>query len=437
MNVAGTMNCVATRDADRHAKDPGHCENDRRMKIYEVGGAVRDRLLQRPVQDRDWVVVGATAEEMLALGYRQVGKDFPVFLHPKTQEEYALARTERKTAKGYTGFTVNSATGVTLEEDLARRDLTINAMALDADGTLIDPYHGARDLALGVLRHVTPAFVEDPLRVLRVARFAARFNFTVAPETLALMRELATSGELETLAPERIWTELERALGEPHPERCVEVLRECAALATLLPEVDRLFGVPQRADHHPEIDTGVHLLLCLQQAAAKHAGTRVRFAVLVHDLGKGTTSVDVLPRHIGHEERSVALAQELCERLRVPNDYRALGLLVARYHTTIHRALELRPKTVLELLESTDALRRPERFAEVLLACEVDAQGRTGKQTESYPQRERLLAALAVIQTVDPRALVAEGHSGEALKNRIRQARLEALTAWLEAQEQI
>ncbi len=397
------------------------------MKIYRVGGAVRDRLLGLPIVDCDWVVVGAGEEEMLALGYRRVGKDFPVFLHPRTQDEYALARTERKQGRGYTGFIVDTARGVTLEQDLARRDLTINAMAEDADGRLIDPYGGQRDLSAGVLRHVTEAFAEDPLRTLRVARFAARLDFEVAPETQALMREITASGELATLTPERVWRELERALGEPHPARFFEVLRDCGALAVVLPEVDALFGVPQPAQHHPEIDCGAHLLLCLGQAVRFGASLRVRFAVLTHDLGKGTTPAAMLPRHLGHEDRSVSLLNALCARLRVPQACRELAVIVAREHTNVHRGLELRHSTLIDLFERMDVFRRPERFDEILLACEIDARGRAGLEDRDYPQAARLRRAFELARAVDVAPLVAAHGAGPKIKGLLREARIAAL----------
>ena len=397
------------------------------MQVYRVGGYVRDRLLGVPTVDCDWVVVGASEDEMLAQGFRRVGKDFPVFLHPETHEEYALARTERKHGTGYTGFTVDAARSVTLEEDLARRDLTINAMAEDADGSLIDPYHGRSDLEQGILRHVTAAFVEDPLRALRVARFAARFDFTVAPETMALMAAITASGELATLTPERVWRELERALGERYPQRFFTVLRECGALRVVLPEVDALFGVPQPAHHHPEIDCGAHLLLCLEQAALHGANGRVRFAVLTHDLGKATTPPARLPQHIGHEERSVDLLLALCARLRVPQAHRELATLVARHHTNVHRALELRPGTLVDLLDKVDAWRRPERFEEMLLACEIDARGRAGLDNAPYPQAARMRWAARHARTVDVAALVARHGPGPQIRQLLRDARVAAL----------
>ncbi|MEQ8233590.1 MAG: multifunctional CCA addition/repair protein, partial [Gammaproteobacteria bacterium] len=387
----------------------------------------RDGLLGRPVKDRDWVIVGGSEEALLALGYRKVGADFPVFLHPETHEEYALARTERKTGHGYKGFATTAA-GVTLNEDLARRDFTINAMARDADGVLHDPYGGARDLDAGVLRHVTAAFAEDPLRILRGARFAARFDFTIADETLALMRDMVASGELATLAPERVWQELARALDEPHPQRFVTVLRDCGALAALLPEIDCLFGVPQPARYHPEIDTGEHVLLALAQAARWHAPQVVRFAVLVHDLGKGVTPVEKLPSHHGHDVAGVPLIEALSARLRVPREHRELACLVSKLHIRAHRAQEMKAAALLRFLEEADALRRPERFDQMLLACAIDATGRAGLADEPYPQAERLQRAAAVAAGVDARALAAEGLRGPALGDALRAARREALT---------
>jgi tRNA nucleotidyltransferase (CCA-adding enzyme) len=406
------------------------------VKVYRVGGYVRDRLLGVPTVDCDWVVVGAAEDEMLAQGFRRVGKDFPVFLHPETHEEYALARTERKHGTGYTGFSVDAARGVTLEQDLARRDLTINAMAEAADGSLIDPYHGRADLERGILRHVTGAFVEDPLRALRVARFAARFDFRVAPETVALMSAITASGELATLTPERVWRELERALGERYPQRFFTVLRECGALRVVLPEVDALFGVPQPAHHHPEIDCGTHLLLCLEQAARMLANGRVRFAVLTHDLGKATTPRSRLPQHIGHEERSARLLQELCGRLRIPQAHRELATLVAQHHTNVHRALELRPRTLVDLLDKVDAWRRPERLEEMLLACEIDARGRAGREDSSYPQAARMRWAARHARAVDVAALVALHGAGPHIRQLLHDARVAALksapTDWLD-----
>ena len=405
------------------------------MQIYEVGGCVRDALLGRPVNDRDWVVVGATPEQMLAAGFRPVGKDFPVFLHPQTHEEHALARTERKTAPGYHGFLFHAAPEVTLEQDLARRDLTINAIARAADGTLIDPFGGQRDLADRVLRHVGPAFAEDPVRILRVARFAARFDgFRIADETRALMRSMVEAGEVDALVPERVWQELARGLMEAAPSRMIEALRDCGALARLLPELDRLWGVPQRADHHPEVDTGVHMLLVIHAAARLGAALPARWAALLHDLGKGETPADVLPRHIGHEMRSVALARAVCERLRVPADCRDAALLAAREHGNIHRALDLGAAALLRLLERCDALRRPALLAQVLDACEADHHGRAGLADRPYPQRHRLLQALAAAQQVDAGAVAAQADDngpqrGERIAQAVHQARAAAIRA--------
>ena len=410
------------------------------MKIYMVGGAVRDALLGLPVQDRDWVVIGATPEQMLAQGYLPVGRDFPVFLHPETREEYALARTERKSGRGYRGFVVDAAPDVTLEEDLARRDLTINAIAEDVDGisarALFDPYFGHRDLQARVLRHVSEAFREDPVRILRVARFAARFaDFSVAPETMQLMREMVDAGEADHLVPERVWQELARGLMEAQPPRMFAVLRSCGALAVLLPEVERLWGVPQRAEYHPEVDTGVHLMMVLAMAARLNAPLGVRFACLTHDLGKGTTPADMLPRHIGHEQRSAQLLRGVCERLRVPVDCRELADVVAREHGNIHRSGELNAAAVLRLLERCDAIRKPARFEDVLLACECDARGRLGFEESAYPQRERLLAAMHAARAVDTAPLAAEaakrGLKGPQVGEQIHAARAQAIAAAL------
>jgi tRNA nucleotidyltransferase (CCA-adding enzyme) len=401
------------------------------MDIYLVGGAVRDRLLGRTPLERDFVVVGATPEDLLALGYRPVGKDFPVFLHPDTGEQYALARTERKTGPGYYGFATRFAPDVTLEEDLARRDLTINAMAQDAAGELVDPYGGRRDLAARVLRHVSPAFVEDPLRVLRVARFAARFaplGFTVAPETLELMREIVARGEMAALVPERVWVETERALGEDRPTAYFEVLRRCGALASVFPEIAALDGVPQPEKWHPEIDTGVHTMQVLEVAAELSRDTTVRFAALVHDVGKGLTPREDWPSHVGHEEAGARLIEQLAARLRLPTEHRELAVLVARYHARVHRVAEQRPGTVLELLERTDAFRRAERFDRFLLACEADARGRGPElRARPYPQADRLRRALAAASAVrlDPEALARE--PGPVIAERMRAARIEAI----------
>jgi len=398
------------------------------MQVFCVGGAVRDELLGLAVQDRDYVVVGATPEQMTALGYRAVGKDFPVFLHPKTHEEYALARTERKTARGYKGFQVYAAPEVTLEQDLARRDLTINAIAKDESGGLIDPYGGIADLKAGILRHVSHAFVEDPVRILRLARFAARFaSFRVADETLALMREMVTNGEVDALVSERVWQELAKGLMEAKPSRMFEILRECGALARILPELDRLWGVPQPALHHPEIDTGVHVMLAVDYAAAQNYNLPVRFAALTHDLGKGTTPTEMLPRHIGHEQRSAELVKNLCQRLRVPNDCRDLAVIVAKFHGKVHRALEMRPDTLLQLLCDTDALRQPQRFEEFLLACESDARGRTGMQEKPFHQFGRLRQALAAAAAVDAGAIAKTQNNPEKIRAAVFAAREKAV----------
>ena len=402
------------------------------MDIYLVGGAVRDELLGLPVAERDWVVVGATPELLLQRGFRPVGKDFPVFLHPRTHEEYALARTERKTAPGYHGFQVHAAPDVTLEDDLHRRDLTINAMARDAEGRLIDPWSGACDLEQRWLRHVSPAFAEDPVRILRIARFSARYaplGFRIAPETLDLMRRMVASGEVDHLVAERVWAETVRALGEAQPERFIEALRDCGALARIFPELDRLFGVPQPPAHHPEVDTGVHTLMALAQAVRLGADPVTRFAVLVHDLGKGSTPALEWPRHLAHEQRGADLVRVLSQRLRVPNMYRELGVLTARYHTHAHRALELRPKTLLNLLHGLDALRKPQRFGQFLLACEADARGRLGLEERAYPQAELLRQVQYEAANVAARTLVAQGLSGLALAEALFQARLAAITA--------
>jgi tRNA nucleotidyltransferase (CCA-adding enzyme) len=398
------------------------------MKIFTVGGAVRDELLGLPVQDRDYVVVGASPDEMLAKGFRPVGKDFPVFLHPKTHEEYALARTERKTGPGYTGFAFHAAPEVTLEEDLARRDLTINAIARAEDGSLIDPYQGVTDIAARVLRHVGPAFVEDPVRILRVARFAARFtDFTVAPETIDLMREMVANGEVDHLVAERVWQEFAKGLMEARPSRMFDVLRECGALARLLPELDRLFGVPQRAEYHPEIDTGVHVMMVVDTAAQRGHALPVRFAALLHDLGKGTTPKDEWPRHIAHEVRSVKLAETVCDRLKVPADCRDLAVLAARYHGDIHRAAELRPDTIVRLFERSDALRRPQRFEQLLEACAADFNGRLGWGEKPYVAADRLRCALAAVQSV-PAGEIAKSCSAPAqIPERIQAARVAAV----------
>ena len=371
------------------------------MKIYLVGGSVRDELLGIPVQDHDYVVVGATPEQMAQLGYRPVGKDFPVFLHPQTHEQYALARTERKISRGYKGFEVFTSSEVTLQEDLARRDLTINAIAKDPDGNIIDPFNGVADLEAGMLRHISPAFSEDPVRILRTARFAARFGFRIAPETLSLMNEMVHNGEVDALVPERVWQEIARGLMEQHPSRMFYALRECSALARILPEVDVLFGVPQPAHAHPEIDTGVHIMMAIDYAASKNYSLQVRFATLTHDLGKGTTPPDEWPRHVGHEQRSVELVKNLCERIRVPKDERSLALLVAQFHGDVHRAEALKPATIANMLQAVDAYRKPDRFKEFLLACSCDFHGRPGYAERPYPQSDRLNIALDAALCVD------------------------------------
>jgi tRNA nucleotidyltransferase (CCA-adding enzyme) len=402
------------------------------VKIYAVGGAVRDEMLGLPVKDRDYVVVGATPEEMVRLGYRPVGRDFPVFLHPQTHEEYALARTERKSGRGYRGFQVHAAPDVTLQDDLARRDLTINAMARAEDGTLIDPFGGAADIASRTLRHVGPAFVEDPVRVLRVARFSARLGFDVAPETMALMRRMVEEGEVDHLVAERVWQELSLGLMSAQPRRMLEILRACGALARILPEVDRLFGVPQPPQHHPEIDTGDHILRVLDCTAARDEPLEVRFAALVHDLGKGTTPPEEWPQHIAHESRSVELIEALCERLRVPAACREVALAVARVHTKVHRALELRPATLLALIEELDYFRRPERLDLALRACECDARGRKGLEERAYPQAEHVRRAARAAASVDAGAIALATEERARIKDNVRRARIEAIRSALD-----
>jgi tRNA nucleotidyltransferase (CCA-adding enzyme) len=412
------------------------------MQVFVVGGAVRDALMGQSVNDRDWVVVGSTPEAMTAQGFVPVGKDFPVFLHPKSREEYALARTERKTARGYKGFAVQAAPDVTLEEDLARRDLTVNAMAVPEAmahqppsawaGQIVDPYDGQADVQAKVLRHVTDAFAEDPVRILRLARFAARFDdFTVADETMALMRQMVEEGEVDHLVPERVWQELTKGLMSDKPSRMFEVLRACGALRVLLPELDRLWGVPQRAEYHPEVDTGVHMMLVMDMAARLNTPLSVRVACLMHDLGKGTTPADVLPRHIGHEGRSVKLLQKVCERLRVPTDSKELAEVVAREHGNIHRSAELGPEALMRLLERCDAIRQAARFALVLQACECDARGRLGFEEAAYPQAGRLLkaqhAALSVETAPIAQAAATQGLKGPQIGLQIAQARIQAI----------
>ncbi len=404
------------------------------MKTYLVGGAVRDRLLNLPIKDQDWVVVGTTPSAMLDAGYKQVGADFPVFLHPDSQEEYALARTERKSGKGYKGFDVAFGEDVTLEEDLQRRDLTINAMAQSASGEIIDPYNGQQDLEDRLLRHVSDAFQEDPLRVLRVARFAARFHhlgFRVAEETMHLMGEMVRTNELTHLTAERVWQETERALSERSPWIFFEVLKECGCLAVCFPEIDALFGVPQPKEHHPEIDVGIHTMMCLQQATLLSEDTQVRFATLVHDLGKATTPIDVLPRHIGHEKRGLSEIKTLCKRLRIPNDFRDLGLKVCEFHTHIHRALSLKPSTIWKVFKATDALRKPKRFEQLLVSCVADSRGRTGFENVDYPQQTYMQAMLNAAKNVDIQSLVNQGLTGAALGQAIEEARITAIQSAL------
>jgi tRNA nucleotidyltransferase (CCA-adding enzyme) len=401
------------------------------MEVYLVGGAVRDRLLGRPVHERDWVVVGARPEELERDGFVPVGREFPVFLHPQTHEEYALARLERKVAPGYRGFTTQFSPDVTLEEDLKRRDLTINAMAESASGEIIDPYGGRRDLDDRVLRHVSESFMEDPVRILRVARFAARYadlGFRVAEETRALMERMTASGEVDALVPERVWQETERALGEPRPDVFFETLRSCRALGVIFPEIAALYGVPQPPRWHPEVDTGVHVMLVVRYAAKIGASTAVRFAALMHDLGKALSPRDKWPSHRGHEEAGVPLVEGLSNRLKVPNEYRELAVLTARHHATVHRAAELRPATLLKLLETTDAFRRPERFAELLLACESDARGRAGLETQPYPQAEYLLRARDAAAAVTLSEEERQGLEGPAIGDKIREQRLAAVS---------
>ena len=408
------------------------------MQIYLVGGAVRDKLLGLRVQDRDYVVVGATPAEMVARGFKPVGADFPVFLHPETKEEYALARTERKSGHGYKGFKVYAAPDVTLEDDLRRRDLTINAMAEDEQGELVDPYHGAADLKQGLLRHVSQAFAEDPVRILRVARFAARFSprgFRVAEETVELMRAMVAAGEVDHLVAERVWAELERALGEPRPSAFFGVLRECGALARLFPEIDRLYGVPQPAQHHPEIDTGVHVMMVLDAAARLSPDPRVRFAALVHDLGKGETPANEWPKHVGHEERGAELVKALCARFRVPNEYRDLGVIAARFHAHCHRVAELRAATLVDTFEAMDAFRKPDRVGLFVLSCEADFRGRTGYEERPYPQGPLFRAAFEAARAIDTAAVASGLKDGPEIGRRIREARIAAVKAVVSSQD--
>lgn len=408
------------------------------MNIYMVGGAVRDELLGLEVKDRDWVVVGATPEQMLAQGYRQVGKEFPVFLHPQSNEEYALARKERKTAPGYTGFEFDYSGSVTLEEDLARRDLTVNAIAQDEQGNIIDPFSGRQDLEDRVLRHVSPAFSEDPVRVLRVARFAARFyalGFRVAGETLQLMRQMVDNGEVDALVRERVWAELDMALGEQDPQIFFTTLRDCGALQKLFPDIDRLFGVPQVKEHHPEVDTGLHVMMVVKQSAKLTQDKRVRFSALTHDLGKGTTPPDVLPQHIGHEARSYKLVKALCERYPVPNDYRELALLVAEYHTHVFRAAEMRPETFVKVFDALDLFRRPERLDLFLLSVEADSRGRTGFEDLEMPQLKIFRDAYAAASAVDNKPIVDSGLEGKAISDELRKQRIAAVKQMLDGEK--
>lgn len=409
------------------------------MKTYLVGGSVRDELLGLPVKDHDYVVVGAAPEEMERLGYRPVGKDFPVFLHPQTNEQYALARTERKISLGYKGFEVFTSPQVTLQEDLARRDLTINSIAKDADGNIIDPFNGVADLEAGILRHISPAFAEDPVRILRAARFAARFGFRIAPETMTLMNDMVHNGEVDALVPERVWQELARGFMERTPSRMFYILKECGALARIIPEVNVLFGVPQPEHVHPEIDTGVHIMMAIDYAAAQNYSLPVRFAALTHDLGKGTTSPEEWPRHIGHEARSIELTKNLCERIRVPKESRDLALLVARYHGDVHRAEELKPSTMANMLQVVDAYRKPRRFEEFLQACACDFHGRPGYAIRPYVQADRFRKAFLAAKKVDAGAIAAKLKQNSlestalpsAINTKVRTARIARIKAEL------
>ena len=406
-------------------------ESTDKMQVYLVGGAVRDTLLKHPFHERDWVVVGATPEQLLAQGYQQVGRDFPVFLHPQSKEEYALARTERKTGTGYTGFQVYASPEVTLEEDLARRDLTINAIAMDPQGQIIDPYQGQQDLADRVLRHVSPAFVEDPLRVLRIARFAARYHylgFSIAAETRTLMAEISASGELQQLTPERVWKETERALKEASPAIYFQVLQECGALQALFPELAQLWGVPNPAKHHPEIDSGIHTLMVLTAAAQLTTEPEVRFAALLHDLGKGVTPAALWPKHHGHEQHGLPLIRALCERLRTPSHFRDLALLVGEFHGHAHKALELKPSTLLKLFNQQDLWRKPARFEQFLTACEADSKGRTGYETRPYPAADYLRQMAAAANTVQVKPIIDAGYQGKAIREQLEQQRIAAIT---------
>jgi len=401
---------------------------DKVMQTYIVGGAVRDELLGYPIKDKDYVVVGSTPEQMVAAGFRPVGKDFPVFLHPKTHDEYALARTERKTAKGYKGFVVHASPEITLEQDLARRDLTVNAIAKNEVGEFVDPFHGIDDIKSKTLRHVSDAFVEDPVRILRIARFSARLaDFNIAPETLSLMQQMVDAGEVDALVAERVWQELAKGLMEKKPARMFEVLRSCGALKRIIPELDNLWGVPQPPQHHPEVDTGVHVMMVLDYAAQQAFSLPVRFAALMHDLGKGTTPKEMLPRHIGHEERGVHLVKEVCKRLRVPNDCKELAVMVAKFHGKLYQSLDMRPSTLLEFLIQLDAIRQPERFNGFLQACEADSRGRTGLENCPTPAADLMRKVLDAAFTIDAGAIASKQSDVEKIKIAIFEARVEAI----------
>ena len=406
------------------------------MKTYLVGGAVRDKLLGLTERDRDWVVTGATPEEMTEKGFKPVGRDFPVFLHPETKEEYALARTEKKSGRGYHGFIFHASPDVTLEEDLARRDLTINAMAENGDGRIIDPYGGQNDLNNGILRHVSAAFIEDPVRLLRIARYAARYaeqGFNIADETMQLLKHIVDSGEISELVPERVWNEIKSALDEDTPSQFFMTLRKCGALAVLLPEIDRLFGIPQTPVHHPEIDTGVHTMMVIDACTRLNGNNVVRFSALVHDLGKGTTPIAKLPRHIAHEARGLGLIEELCQRLRIPTEHRQMAKLVCEYHTHCHRASELRTSTILKVLEALDVFRRPGRLDDFLKACEADAKGRTGFEDTPYPQSDIMKASFLAASQADISDLVESGQKGTEIQHTLRKRRIDNISKALAA----
>ena len=405
------------------------------MQTYVVGGAVRDELLGFAVKDKDFVVVGSTPEAMLAAGFKPVGKDFPVFLHPKTHDEYALARTERKTAKGYKGFVVHASPEVTLEEDLARRDLTINAIAKDDAGKLIDPFNGLTDIQAKILRHVSDAFAEDPVRILRAARFAARFtDFNVAPATMNLMRQMVEAGEVDALVSERVWQELAKGLMEEKPSRMFDVLRECGALQRILPELNRLWGVPQPANHHPEVDTGVHTMLVVDYAASQNFSLAIRFSALMHDLGKGTTPAEILPQHIGHEERSFNLVREVCKRIKVPNDCKELAQIVAKFHGKLYQSLQMKPSTLLSFLIELDAIRQPARFKDFLKACEADSRGRTGLENCATPAADLMVKVLEAASSIDAGAVAREFSEPEKIKTAVFGARLDAVNRLFKTQ---